>query len=390
LLIPLLGEDFKLPLVQKLEVNGSYRLVDDSLAGKESVWGAGLRWDVFNGLTLRSSLSRNFRAPTINELIQPATLSAAVVVNPCSNTAIVSGSNPAARSANCLALFQANPGFGAIAGNPNATAAERLAAFYDYGSAFPRVLVTTGGNPDLKNEISHTWTYGFVFQPRFIPGLTITADRVQLNLRNALSQFTAAQFLSTCFDSTTQPTDICNTVTYNSDGTLATAEATTFNAGYLKYRGEIYDVNYRFGLSSLFGGKHDMGTITLSLQATHNALRVTSVTGLDLTRLDDTTQLPSWVFHPEVHYSLGALRVNYSMFYLPAEKINYTDNVENASVLPVAANVRHNISMEYTVHQLAFRFGVNNFTDEAPSYPYSANYGDIIGRQFFFGIRAKY
>jgi outer membrane receptor protein involved in Fe transport len=389
LLIPLLGDDFTLPLVKKLELNGSYRIVDDSLAGKESVWGTGLRWDVFNGLTLRSSLSRNFRAPTIDELLQPATLSAAVVTNPCSNTSIVSGSNPAARQANCLALFQANPGYGAIAGDPGATAAQRLAGFYDYGNAFARVLVTTGGNPALKNEISHTFTYGVVLQPRFIPGLTITADRIQLSLRNALSQFTASQFLSTCFDSTSQPAGICSTFTYNPDGTLATAQATTFNAGYLKYHGEIYDINYHFGLASIFGGQGDLGTIALSLQATHNALRITSVTGLDLTEIDDTTQLPSWVFHPEVHYSIGRLRVNYSMFYLPAEKMNYTDNVENQSVLPVAANVRHNISFDYTVDRLTMRFGINNFTDEAPSYPYSANYGDIIGRQFFVGIKAK-
>ena len=89
-------------------------------------------------------------------------------------------------------------------------------------------------------------------------------------------------------------------------------------------------------------------------------------------------------------YSRGPFRLNYSVYYLPAEKMNYTDTVENQSVLPVEANVRHNISMAYEVDPLTFRVGVNNLTDEAPSYPYSANYGDIVGRQFFFGIGASF
>ncbi len=122
----------------------------------------------------------------------------------------------------------------------------------------------------------------------------------------------------------------------------------------------------------------------------HNTLRTTSVTGLDLTRLDDTTQLPSWVFHPQIHYALGKVRMTYSMYYLPAEKMNYTDNVENASIIPVAKNVRHDISLQYGIKHLDFRVGVKNFTNEAPSYPYSANYGDILGRQFFFGVKAQY
>lgn len=390
LLIPIVGGDFTLPLVQSLELNGSYRLVNDSLAGKENVWGLGLRWGVFDGLTIRSSLSRNFRAPNLNQLLQPAVTAVATATNPCSNASIASGSNPAARLANCLALFTANPGYGAGSAPPGATPAQRLANFFDLGGSFRRVLVTTGGNPDLKNEISRTFTLGFVFQPRFIPGLTLTADRIRLNLDDALSNFSATSFLSTCFDSPVPDPEICGTFTFNPDGTLATARATTFNAGYLKYHGEIYTANYRMDLADIFGAKDNIGSLTLSLQATHNTLRVTSVTGLDLVRTDHTTALPRWVWKPEMRYVNGPLRLSYSAYILPAEKINYTDTVENASVLPVAGNTRHNVSAEYQFEHLSLRAGVNNLTDKGPSFPYSAGYGDIIGRQFFVGIRATY
>lgn len=391
LLLPVLGPDFTIPLVKRLELNGSYRLVDNSLAGHEAVWGSGLRWEAPGGFTFRSSLSRNFRAPTLDELLAPSTVSAAGATNPCSNVSIVSGSNPAARYANCLALFEGNPAFGATATNPaGSSAAARLAGFYDYANAFNRVLVTTGGNPDLQNEISHTLTYGMIYQPDYIRGLSISVDRIQLDLREALSSFTATSFLATCFDSTVQPAGICSTFTYNPDGTLATARSTTFNAGYLSYRGETYNASYRFEVASLMShGKGDLGFLTVVFDATHNALLETSVTGLDLTRLDGTTQMPSWVFHPQIHYEIGKFQANYSLIYLPAEPINYTDNVENASVLPVAGNLRQNIEFAYEIGPVQLRFGINNFTNQAPSFPYSAGYGDIIGRDFFLAVKAK-
>ncbi|MBU3076832.1 TonB-dependent receptor domain-containing protein [Sphingomonas quercus] len=389
-LVPIVGGDFTLPLVRALEATGSFRFVDDSLVGKENVWSAGLRWDVFRGLTLRSSLSRNFRAPNLSQLAQPQTTNVAGSGNPCSNATIQSGSNPAVRAANCLALFTANPTYGAT-GNPaiDSNPAARLSNFFDIGQNFFRTLVTTGGNPDLRNEVSKTLTFGLVFQPTFVPGLTFTADRIRLNLTDALSNFTAANFTATCFDTPGMPADICSTFTFRPDGTIATAKATTFNAGYYRYRGDIFVLSYRFNVGTLFGGR-DLGNLALSLQATHNRMRDQSVTGLDVTHSAGTTALPSWVLRPQATYSIGRLRLNYSAYYMPAEPINFTDTVENAPVLPVKGNTRHNISAAYGLDKFEIRAGINNFTDKAPSFPYSAGYGDIIGRQFFLGVKVNY
>lgn len=395
LLVPIIGGDISLPLVQALEFNGSFRFVDDSLVGKENVWGLGLRWDVMPGLTMRSSLSRNFRAPSLNQLKAPAVTAIAGTTNPCSVTQRSKGSNPAAREANCLALFEANPGFGVGQNSKDqyipagASAQTRLEYFLDNGDSFKRVAITTGGNPDLKNEVSKTLTFGLVFQPRFVPGLVFTADRIRMNLKDALSAFSAANFMATCFDSTSR-VDLCDTFTYNPDGTLATATSTTYNAGSLKYRGDIFNLSYRFNIARMFGSAGELGNLTLSLQATHNRRYDVSVTGLDLTHRAGTTQLPSWVLRPEVRYNIGRLRVNYSAYYMPAEPMNYTDTVENASVLPVKGNTRHNISASYRFDKLELRAGINNFTDKMPSYPYGAGYGDIIGRQFFVGAKVNY
>jgi outer membrane receptor protein involved in Fe transport len=44
---------------------------------------------------------------------------------------------------------------------------------------------TIGGNPNLKPEVAYEWTYGGVWTPRFIKGLTVSADFYHIDLRNA-------------------------------------------------------------------------------------------------------------------------------------------------------------------------------------------------------------
>jgi iron complex outermembrane receptor protein len=44
---------------------------------------------------------------------------------------------------------------------------------------------TIGGNPNLKPEIAYEWTYGGVWSPKFIKGLTVSADFYHIDLRGA-------------------------------------------------------------------------------------------------------------------------------------------------------------------------------------------------------------
>ncbi|MEH3158512.1 MAG: TonB-dependent receptor, partial [Sphingomonas taxi] len=163
----------------------------------------------------------------------------------------------------CLALFQANPTYGT--GGPGgaatgASAEARLAAFQNSGENFTTTLVTTGGNPNLRNEIAKTWTYGIVAQPRFIPGLTITADRIQIDLTDGLSPFTTQNFAETCFDDPNPPAGVCSAFTRlavatsaSQAGSYATGTTTTFNAGVIRFRGETYNLNYLLPLGGNAG-----------------------------------------------------------------------------------------------------------------------------------------
>ena len=401
LLVPVIGGDFTLPLVHALELSGAYRYVDNSIAGTENVWNAGVRWETVPGITLRANRSRNFRAPTLTQLFAPS--SSALTsgnLDPCDADRIASGPNPQQRRAACLVLFQANPTYGT--GGPGgaavgATADARLAAFQNSGENFATTLVTTGGNPNLRNEIAKTWTYGIVAQPRFIPGLTITADRIEIDLADGLSPFTTQNFAETCFDDPNPPAGVCSAFTRlavataaSQAGSFVNGTTTTFNAGVIRFRGETYNVNYVLPLSPT------LGRLEFEVAATHTSLLESSVTGTVFVRSDNTavspitsTPQPDWVGRFDVRYSNGPFRATYQAFYLSPVIAVPDATIENNPNPAIAGNTTHSVSLQFDLDRFSFRVGVNNLTDKQPSYP-TLQYGDIIGRQFYAGARVRF
>jgi len=390
-LVPVIGGDFTLPFAKTVELDGQYRRVDNSIAGTENVWGVGGRWEVVDGVTFRASRSRNFRAPTLDQLFAPSSTALGNVGNePCDLRFINSGPAPATRLANCQALFAQHPSWGP------------LATFQDPSVNFNNALVTTGGNPNLKNEISDTTTYGIVLQPSFVPGLTIVADRIEIDLTNGLSLFAPLNFEETCFDTAPQPAAVCSTFTRDpATGFINTATQTTFNAGQISFRGETYNANYQAPLSRFFGDARDYGNIDLNLEATHTASLVQSVTGFD--KIDfagsgsgiNNSPTPEWVVRFDAHYSRGPFRANYELYYLPSIKQTPTATIETTPTPTIGSNTRHSISAQYDLPtryfggQYTVRAGIINLTNEQPSYP-TRNYGDILGRQYYVGLRARF
>ena len=377
LLVPIFGGDFTLPGVRSLEFDGAYRRVKHSIAGSENIWGVGLRWEVFEGLTIRGSRSRNFRAPTLDQLASPSRTDLSNAgQDPCDADRINSGPNPAVRRANCQALFAANPSFGP------------LATFQNPSENFSNTLVTSGGNPNLRNELSDTKTIGFIYQPTFVPGLTIVVDRIDVDLTDGLSPFTPQDFMAACYDSVSPSAEICGTFTRDPTGAIATAMSTTFNAGTVAFRGETYNVNYRFPIGRFFDDA-DYGELELAVDATHTTRYEQSVTGFDVNRYDGTTRQPDWVVDFDATYSRGPVRLYYSLHYLPEAKVNSFDTIESTPTPEIKENYRHNISAQYDFGKYTVRGGIINLTDEQPSFP-TRNYGDILGRRYYVGLNARF
>src|SRR3546814_9802491 len=69
----------------------------------------------------------------------------------------------------------------------------------------PRIgpVVVTGGNPDLKPETSNSLTLGAILQPSFVPGLDVTVDYWDLDIKIVITQFSYATLIRRCVDAPT-------------------------------------------------------------------------------------------------------------------------------------------------------------------------------------------
>ncbi len=183
--VPLITEKNNISFINRLEVTASGRHVNNSINGNFFAWSVGGTFAPIRDIAFRGNYTKSFRAPAITELFLPTSGSFATVPDLCSSTNINGGSAATIRKANCTAF---------LAKYPNATPLDAASA---------TVPAQSGGNPNLKNEVARSFTYGVIIQPRFIRGLSLSADYVDIRLQNPISNLTIAQIASACFDNAT-------------------------------------------------------------------------------------------------------------------------------------------------------------------------------------------
>ena len=382
ILVPIFGRDYQLPFVRALDFNGAFRSVDNSLVGTEQVWSTGLRWQVSDALMLRATRSRNFRAPTLTQLLQPTAVAQTQSgLDPCDIRNINSGPNPAIRRANCEAEWAANPQYG------------DLGEWINQAQNFSLAEITSGGNPNLDLELSDTWTFGLIFRPEFVPGLTLAVDRIQIDIDNGLSAFTNTQFMEACYDNPERPAAFCNAFTRlpqaegtTAAGTVVSGRTTTVNAGAIEFRGETYYLDYDFS-EQLFPA--DLGQLNLSIEATRVGKLLTSVTGTVFTKVDGTVAQPDLTAKLRLRYSKGPLALSYQAYHLSDAIRSPGATIENDPAPFQASNTTHAIAGQYDFGSFLVRAGIDNLTDKGPSYPVFS-YGDILGRRYFLGVSVNF
>lgn len=380
--VPVFGPNFHLPYIfQAGELNASYRWVDNSFTGKSVAWTYGGTMQVFQGVSLRASRSQTFRAPSIVELkLTPSSLFS-TATDPCDKNNIGNGPSPATRTTNCQAAF-------AALGLPsNYQLTSNVQSFTVQGKS--------GGNEDLKNEIGHSWTYGLVLSPQFIPGLTVSADYIHIDLAGAISSFSLTSILSTCYDSPGQG-PACSRFTRNNQGQITDFQSGFVNAGYTRFAGVSMVIGYEFDVKSvpLFRTMDDPGHIGMTLRMFQTKRLQTSVlgTGADLSDTEGTIGIPRWNDQLDIRYSHGRFRGSWTTHYQSSTIYNRTFTTETRSPLGVASYYTHDLNVSYDItHHINARFGIDNITDQGPPYPtISPGTYDEIGRFFFVGLNVKY
>lgn len=163
--IPIVADQ---PFFHKLTLTAAGRYSDYSLQAVGGVWtyAGGIEWAPIQDITLRGQYQRAVRAPNVGELFGGQSQGFPPATDPC---ALASALTEPVRSV-CIATGVPAAQVGQAALQPNT-----------------QIQGSFGGNPNLSEETSDSYTFGAVVRPSFVPGLTIKADYYNIKIENVIA-----------------------------------------------------------------------------------------------------------------------------------------------------------------------------------------------------------
>jgi iron complex outermembrane receptor protein len=254
-----------LPGVRSLNLEAGFRETQFKTAASSksyNSWKLGLDYAPIKGLRFRAMQQRATRAPNVNELYAPVTTGLANLgSDPCqgTNTKASEANTPGTLSYLCAQTGVPTSQLGAL-GAPSAG----------------QINNTSGGNPNLGPEEADTTTIGFVFEPEFAKGLSVSVDYYNIDIDKAVSSATVAQTVNGCYNSGLNPgfspsAVFCGFIKRDEFGTLNSGSGVitqSSNLGRYSTSGVDIDVKYRLPLTavglSAAAGRVDLG-LTASL-----------------------------------------------------------------------------------------------------------------------------
>jgi outer membrane receptor protein involved in Fe transport len=342
------------PFAQDVEMDLAARAVEYSTSGQAEVWKLGLNWTVNDQIRFRSTYSRDFRAPNLDELFSaPVRGSGSVVIDRAT------GANVAINS-------------------------------------------LSGGNPLLKPEKAYTKTIGVVLKPDFFPNFSISADYYNININQAIATATVQQVEDNCFKG--DPV-YCNFITRNPTTNVITQiQTTSFNSQQTKTDGIDMEASYNFDLADIdsdLGGQVSLGEMATWVDNLQN------IAGTTITQYAgqlNTSGVPHWRTSTNLTYRNEDWTVRFSGNFVGGAKY---DNTYACSGQALSIDKCHYDPYFYVDGTVSYDFTqavsgyvkVNNIFNIAPPiFPVnnlviranasSQAYYPQLGRMFFVGIRA--
>ena len=387
--IPIVSHSF----IDDFTVRGGYRYSDYKVGGNHfstNTYKIEGELAPVRDIKLRASYNRAVRAPNVVELFAPQALGLTAATDPCS------GATPVYTAAQCANTGVTAAQYGNIAGNPAG----------QYNAVF-------GGNPNLSPEKADTYTAGVVLQPRWIPGLAVSADYFNIKVKGLVGTLPFQTVLNQC--AVTGNALFCNLINRDSSGSLWLTEQgfitlTNINVGGLQTRG--VDVNASY--AHKFGG---LGTFNASFVGTYlkdlisdtgvkdNAGKEIAFNCAGLYGTTCGTPAPKWRHKLRVGFTLpDGLGISGQWRYFSGVSEDTTSSNPNLSgqVEPgnkrIAAQSFFDLALTARVgDRFNFRLGANNILDKEPPVTSIGANGntfpqvyDALGRYIFAGVTVNF
>ncbi|MFD1611181.1 TonB-dependent receptor plug domain-containing protein [Sphingomonas tabacisoli] len=360
--IPILRDT---PFFQALDLNAAARYTDYSVSGGIWAWKAGFSWTPFDQLRFRGTISRDIRAPTLNELFAGVSSTRGTFNDVHTNT-----------NTNVITLQQ--------------------------------------GNKNLKPEKGDTITLGAIWQPEFLPGFSVSLDYYHIKIKDRITSLSTTDLNQRCEDSggtdvlcsfITRPFPFSNRTPANFPTTISQVP---FNQAALTTYGLDYEVNYRIPMGSIFSA--EPARLDLRLIGNHTPSLVSKASPssapliLDGTLAGGGTGIPRDKLTASAQLTEGPLSFGFDVRFIG--KMVYTKQptvfVTNNHLAP-AAYLNANISYDLNIdgHQVTLFATGTNLTDHfvfAPQnnaqptefYPSFQSLYDVVGRYVVVGARLKF
>ncbi len=389
--LPILAD---VPGAESLNFTGALRYSDYSTAGVVWAYAMGGDWTPVTGFKVRGQYQRAVRAPNVSELFLGTANGFPRADDPCSSDHVAEFGGIAAIAAVCEAT-----------GVPTGQTGLFAQSNTQIEGAF-------GGNPDLFEETSDTYTIGAVIQPEELDGFSMTVDYYNIKITDVVGTFGGGvnNILKGCYTKLDASDPLCQAITRRPDGNVG--EVSALNANNAKLETEGVDVQLDYSMDADFGLFDDSSTFSINWLGTY-------VIKNDFLPDDDPSTVflkcggtfagvcgtpdPEFRFTTRFTYTSGPLQASLKWTHIGAVDhgdIANSDATAADFVVPrldaknyFDLTASYDISENYSIYG-----GVNNLLNTKPQFVGSdqqqgntfPNVYDVIGTYFFFGGTAKF
>jgi len=381
--------EISLPVTDNFEAWGAYRYSDYSNIGGVSSFAGALTFSPVEQARFRVGYQQAVRAPNVAELFLGTANGFPGATDPCSADGFVAGTTDAA-------LCQAT---GVPAGQVGV-----------FGQANTQIEGLFGGNPDLQEETSDTFTIGVVFEPT--DNIAVTLDYFDISIEDSISVLGGgvANVLDICFNQVRDASSpFCQAVSRRPDGNVDVVRVLNENISELETSGIDLAVTYNTDFDFGFGGEGS--SLNVDFRATFlDTYDVTPVAEIDDTNVcagtfGNTCGRPrnEVIANARVSWLSGNWGISGLVRYLSSVE---DDTIENGGVnradlvVPEVDDEFYlDLSASYAFSEdLSVNFGIKNVFDTEPTplgdqqqqaNTFPETY-DLLGTRFFLSANYKF
>ncbi|MEO8455917.1 MAG: TonB-dependent receptor [Sphingomicrobium sp.] len=410
--VPIVEHNF----IDLLQISAGYRHSDYTVHGTDPVllntvdnkfktdtYKIAAEFAPIRDIRFRAAYNRAVRAPNIVELFFPTSLGLSGAVDPCA-VANPGVDTPSASLAQCQLTGVTAAQYGNIRSNPA----------NQYNGLF-------GGNANLTPEKADTITLGAIVQPRWIPGLALTADYFNIKIKNLVGAPSSSSIITQCLGG---DAEACARIRRNPNNGSLFQGSGLVNNGYVILTNQNFSglglftkgFDFSGSYSRKFGG---FGTLNASYVGTL-LTKLGSPQDSGVGRFAGSTPSPKWRHKLRVGFSMpNGLGLSGQWRYFSSVRCLNQINPDTGAPFdlgcgsvanPIPANLKLNAVSYFDLaltaritNKFNLRFGANNIFDRQPplagSQVIPAGFGngntypqvyDALGRYMFAGVTVDF